>query len=183
MDEFIDVATKEGKLTGRRELKSIIHNKGLYHHTAHIWLYTNDKKILLAQRSHKKSICPLLWDVSVAGHIDAGETPQQAAIRETKEEIGLELLEDDLKLIGIFKCFQNYDNGLIDNEFHNTYMAELTIPLSALTPQEDEVEALKLVSFEDFEHLLEHIGKDKHLIATNKTYYQKVYQNIRAQIG
>ncbi|TBN15319.1 NUDIX hydrolase [Hyunsoonleella pacifica] len=182
MDEFIDVVTKDGKLTGRRELKSIIHKEGLYHHTAHVWLYTKDKKILLAQRSSKKSICPLLWDVSVAGHIDAGETAKQAAIRETLEEIGLKLIENDLNLIGIFKCFQNYDNGLIDNEFHNTFIGELKVPLPELTPQEDEVEALKLVSFKEFEYFLEHIGKDMHFVAINKAYYQEVYQKIRMQI-
>ena len=39
----------------------------------------------------QKNIYPLLWDVSVAGHIDAGETFFEAAIRECKEEIGLTL--------------------------------------------------------------------------------------------
>ncbi|TBN03018.1 NUDIX domain-containing protein [Hyunsoonleella flava] len=182
MDEYIDVATKEGKLTGKRELKSIIHQKGLYHHTAHLWLYTEDRKILLAQRSSKKAICPLLWDVSVAGHIDAGETAKQAAIRETKEEIGLELSEKSLKLIGVFKCFQSYANGLIDNEFHNTFIAKLKVPLSKLTPQEDEVEALKLISFLEFESLLNHIGKDNHFVPSNKAYYQEVYKKIKARI-
>ena len=37
MDEYIDIADKDGKLTGKSELKSIIHQKGHYHHTAHIW--------------------------------------------------------------------------------------------------------------------------------------------------
>lgn len=182
MDEYIDVATKEGALTGKRELKSIIHQEGLYHHTSHVWLYTKKKEILLAQRSSKKAICPLLWDVSVAGHIDAGETPKQAAVRETKEEIGLDLLENDLTLIGVYECFQNYDNGLIDNEFHNTFIAELKVPLSQLVPQENEVEALKLVSFQEFEFFLNHIGENNHFVASNKVYYQTIYQKIVSEI-
>ncbi len=182
MDEYIDVATKEGALTGKRELKSIIHQEGLYHHTSHVWLYTKNKEILLAQRSSKKAICPLLWDVSVAGHIDAGETPKQAAVRETKEEIGLDLLENDLTLIGVYECFQNYDNGLIDNEFHNTFIAELKVPLSQLVPQENEVEALKLVSFLEFEFFLNHIGENNHFVASNKAYYQTIYQKIVSEI-
>lgn len=182
MDEYIDVATKEGTLTGKRELKSIIHQEGLYHHTSHVWLYTKKKEILLAQRSSKKAICPLLWDVSVAGHIDAGETPKQAAVRETKEEIGLDLLENDLTLIGVYECFQNHDNGLIDNEFHNTFIAELKVPLSQLVPQENEVEALKLVSFQEFESFLNHIGENHHFVASNKAYYQTIYQKIVSEI-
>ncbi|GAL68968.1 NUDIX hydrolase [Jejuia pallidilutea] len=178
MDEYIDVATKDGALTGRRELKSIIHQKGLYHHTSHVWLYTKKKEILLAQRSAKKAICPLLWDVSVAGHIDAGETPKGAAVREIKEEIGLEIPKEQLKLIGVFNCFQNYDNGLIDNEFHNTFIAELKVDISELSPQKNEVEALKLVTFNEFETLLNNIGKDNHFVASNKKYYHVVYQKI-----
>lgn len=183
MDEFIDIATKNGILTGDIEKKSVIHQKGLYHHTAHVWFYTSEKEILLAQRSAEKTICPLLWDVSVAGHIDAGETPKEAAVREIKEEIGVNILENDLKLIGVFKCFQSYDNGITDNEFHNTFMAELKVPLSQLIPQEGEVEALKLVSFQTFEKLLKHIGANNHFVASNKNYYKEIYQHILSVVG
>ena len=37
MDELIDIADEQGALLGQTELKSIIHQKGYYHHTAHIW--------------------------------------------------------------------------------------------------------------------------------------------------
>ncbi len=182
MEEYIDVVTNEGAPTGIRELKSVIHQKGLYHHTVHIWYYTKDREILLAQRSAKKTICPLLWDVSVAGHIDAGETPQIAAIRETKEEIGLELSEQDLHAVGIFECFQKYENGIIDNEFHNTFISELKVPLSKLTPQDGEVEALKLVTFDTFKNLLKTIGENNHFVASNLPYYELVFRNIQTAL-
>ena len=57
-DEYIDIVTKEGKPTGEKALKSVIHSKGLYHNTAHVWLYTKQGEILLAQRAASKSICP-----------------------------------------------------------------------------------------------------------------------------
>src|SRR5690554_46614 len=124
-EEFIDIVTKDGVPTGKTALKSEIHTKGYYHNTAHIWFYTKDGRILLAQRAATKTIYPLLWDVSVAGHVDAGETVEQAAIREIQEEIGLTIAEGDLQKIGVFPCFQSYDNGIIDNEFHHTFIAEL----------------------------------------------------------
>ena len=102
MEEYIDILTKEGNPTGESAPKSKIHQKGYYHNTAHIWFYTKSGEILLAQRAASKTICPLLWDVSVAGHIDAGETVEVAAIRETKEEIGLDISENDLIKIGVF---------------------------------------------------------------------------------
>lgn len=180
MDELIDLADKDGKLLGTSELKSIIHQKGYYHHTAHIWFYTSNGAILLSQRSAKKTICPLMWDVSVAGHIDAGETPKQAAIRETEEEIGLTISEEDLHQIGIFECFQSYDNGMMDNEFHNTFIAELKVPLSELTLQEEEVEALKLVDFIELNRLLETMGNNNnHFVPSNKAYYKLVFNQIK----
>ena len=182
MDEYIDIVTKEGKPTGKSQLKSVIHQKGYFHHTTHIWLYTKTGNILLAQRSVKKIICPLLWDVSVAGHVDAGETVVQAAIRETKEEIDLAIIESDLKKIGVFECFQNYPNGLKDYEFHNTFICELKVPLSHLIPQPNEVESLKLVTFSEFEKFLGNSENNNHFVSSNRAYYYIVLRAIEKEI-
>ena len=184
MDEYIDIVTIEGKPTGKQTLKSIVHQKGYYHHTAQIWFYTENKEILLSQRAAKKQICPLMWDVSVAGHIDAGETVTQAAIRETKEELGFDILKHKLTKIGVFKCFQSYNNGIIDNEFHNVFIAQLNLPISKLLLQEDEVEAVKLVSFKQFQILIDCINNNNnHFIPSTKSYYQFVLKTIQKKIS
>jgi isopentenyldiphosphate isomerase len=183
MDEYIDIADASGTLLGISELKSVIHKKGLYHHTAHIWLYTKQGAILLSQRAASKSICPLLWDVSVAGHVDAGETIIKGAIRECQEEIGLNLSESDLENIGIFECFLSYENGMIDNEFHNTFIAELKVPISQLKRQIEEVEALKLVSFDAFESLLNNSETNGHFVASNRHYYLEIIKSIREKLS
>ncbi|MBU2940357.1 NUDIX domain-containing protein [Lacinutrix sp. C3R15] len=182
MDELIDIVTKTGLLTGKSALKSEIHAKGHYHNTAHIWLYTKKGEVLLAQRAASKIICPLLWDVSVAGHVDAGETITQAAIREVKEEIGLSILEKDLEKIGVFDCFQNYTNGIIDNEFHHTFITELQVDFSTLVYQNEEVEALKLVTISKFKTLLNNSENNHHFIASNYNYYMKVLDAIILKI-
>ncbi|WP_341216204.1 NUDIX domain-containing protein [uncultured Wocania sp.] len=178
MDEYIDIINLQGKPTGESVLKSVIHQKGYYHNTVHVWFYTSCGDILLSQRSAKKDVCPLLWDVSVAGHVDTGETIKQAAVRETKEEIGLKISKKDLNKIGVFECFQTYKNGIIDNEFHHTFISELKTPLSQLTPQVEEVEALKLVSIIEFKQLIKNIGINNHFVASNKSYYEIVLRNI-----
>ncbi len=184
MDEYIDIVDNKGKPTGKTALKSEAHKNGWYHNTIHLWLYTKQGEVLLQQRSRKKAIHPLLWDVSAAGHIDAGETFLEAAIRETKEEIGLELQPKDLIKIGVEFHETNYANGAIkDNEFHQVYIAELKTELKNLTPQKDEVEALKLVSFKTFEDLLAQSETNNHFIPTNKSYYYFVIKTIKEKLN
>ncbi|WP_242158504.1 NUDIX hydrolase [Aestuariivivens sediminis] len=183
MDEYIDIVSKEGIPTGKSELKSIVHQKGYYHNTAHIWFYTKPDGILLSQRSAKKTICPLLWDVSVAGHVDSGETVIRAAVRETQEELSLHITKEQLKKIGVFECFQEYPNGIKDYELHHTFICELQVPLSALIPQPDEVEKLKLVSFSEFESLLDNSTFNNHFIPSNKKYYRIVLKEIKQNLN
>ena len=180
MDEYIDIVTASGASTGKSVLKSEAHKNGWYHNTIHLWLFTSQGDILLQQRSHKKMIYPLLWDVSVAGHIDTGETFIEAALRETQEEIGLQLHPECLKKIGVRLHESSYEDGAIqDNEFHQVYIAELKVELNKLIPQETEVEALKLVSFTEFEELLGHSETNSHFVATNKSYYLFVVNAIK----
>ena len=183
MNEPIDILSKTGKPTGLSVPKTEIHAKGHFHNTAHLWIYNDEGEVLLQQRSAKKLICPLLWDVSVAGHVDSGETIKQAAIRETREEIGLLLSETDLKKIGVFNSFQTYPNGIIDNEFHHTFIAQTTAKLENFSIQEEEVEALKFIKTSEFETLLENLGKDHHFVPSNKAYYECILKAILEELS
>lgn len=184
MDEYIDRVTETGAPTGQVVLKSEAHKNGWFHNTIHLWLFTAKGDILLQQRSHKKAIYPLLWDVSAAGHIDAGESFETAAIRETHEELGLLLKPTDLIKIGVNKHKTAYANDtILDNEFHHVFIAELKVPITELTVQEEEVEAIKLVTLQDFTVLLENSKNNNHFIASNKAYYEFVLDKIKTQVS
>ena len=178
MDEWIDVLDIEGNKTGKTCQKSVVHKKGLFHATVHIWFYTSKGKILLQQRAASKAIYPLLWDVSVAGHVNSGESLLTAAIREVKEEIGITIGENDLKKIGVMKSFQSYKSGIIDNEFHTVFISKLDEDIKNLNAQKEEVEALKIVSPSTFKELLEDSEHNSHFVTSNKTYYDFVLKKI-----
>ena len=123
MDELIDILDENGNYTGKTCLKSVAHQYGCFHPTAHVWLYTKEAKILLQKRAMTKKVFPGLWDISVAGHIAAGESIETAAIREVKEEINFTIDKNKLFKIGTRKHHVKHANGIIDNEFHHVFIS------------------------------------------------------------
>ncbi len=182
MEEYIDIVDQQGHPIGKRATKSEIHSKGHLHNTVHLWLYTANGDVLLQQRAASKRIYPLLWDVSVAGHINAGETIEDGLIRETKEELGITVTQDQLVKIGVFESFQCYPNGITDNEFHNTFIAKTQVSISNMDIQVDEVEAIKFVSIDEFLKLLKHSKTNGHFVSSNQHYYKHVIHSIVSNI-
>lgn len=66
-----------------------IHERGLRHRAVHIVVLNRAGLILLQQRSSKKDLFPGWWDISVGGHVDAGESYEDAVVRELREEMGI----------------------------------------------------------------------------------------------
>lgn len=182
-EEYIDILNADGSPTGKSCLKSDIHSKGHYHDTAHVWFYNGNGEILLAQRSASKIIYPSLWDISAAGHVDSGETIENAAIRETSEEIGIKIRESDLEKIGVYDCFQSYPNGIVDNEFHHTFIAKIDYDLEDLKLDSDEVAQVKFVTIPEFLELLENSDVNSHFVSSNTLYYLDVIKAIKHRLS
>ncbi|ASV31936.1 NUDIX hydrolase [Maribacter cobaltidurans] len=179
MDELVDILDEEGKYKGISLMKSQAHQKGLFHPTVHVWFYTPNGQILIQQRGKDKDTYPLLWDVSVAGHVGAGENIKISAVREIEEEIGLKIKPSDLHKIGIFKSVQKHSESLIDCEFHHTFLVELRVSLENLTKQESEVEDLKLVSITQFEEELGNEEKSKKYVPHSSDYYKTILAEVK----
>ena len=62
------------------------------------WLYIQDGKLLVA-RSKNKALFYI-----PGGKREAGESDEQALIREVKEEISVDLMPDSIKSAGVFKA-------------------------------------------------------------------------------
>jgi 8-oxo-dGTP diphosphatase len=122
---------------------------------SHVWMwrYSEDGKIeiLLQERSPNHKSYPGYFDISAAGHIDLGETPLGAAIREAKEEIGVDISEEDLELI--FRHKKDIP-GVVDassklNELQWIYLLEIGAE-DDFTFTDDEVVSLKWVEYSVF---------------------------------
>lgn len=182
MDELVDILDSEGNSAGKTALKSEAHKHGLFHPTVHIWFYTKNGQLLIQQRGKEKDTHPLLWDVSVAGHIGAGEDFETSAIREVSEEIGLEITKEELHKIGVFKSVQKYHNDLIDCEFHHTYLGVLKTPLSELKKQDSEVNDLKLISLIQFSEETWGMANLAKYVPHAIEYYKSIIKAIKKRL-
>lgn len=173
---------EHGKPTGKSCLKSEAHQKGLLHPTVHVWLYTIDGRILIQQRGKNKATHPLLWDVSVAGHVSAGENVVAAAIREVREEIGLTINETDLKSLGTFKAVHKISEDFIDAELHHIYLCQLKSPLDQLVKQKNEVENLALLPLFKFAEETWGLASVGKYVPHGPTYYKTIVQEIKKRV-
>ena len=99
--EYIDVIDKDTcEKTGISKPLSEIHKNGDWHNTIHAWLINAKNEILIQRRSRNKVNFPNCWDVTVGGHISSGEDAISGAIREIKEEVGVDVTPGELEMIG-----------------------------------------------------------------------------------
>ena len=145
--ELIDVLTAEGVATGVAKPKAEVHRDGDWHRSVHVWILTPDDRILVQRRALTKENNPGLWDVSCAGHISAGETAIESAIRETREELGLDIDRGELYRIASLRepCVLNHGT-YIDNEIHEIFVVRRPVDVSALRLQVEEVCDARLVT-------------------------------------
>src|SRR4051812_39374188 len=143
--EMIDVLSATGESTGAQKPKPDIHRDGDWHRAAHIWIVTPDGRVLLQKRSVRKENNPGMWDVSAAGHVSAGESVTEAAVREVEEELGLHVAASELRHIGTMAESSVLNDGTyFDNEIHEIFLVRRDVDLASLSLQETEVDDVVL---------------------------------------
>src|SRR5512137_895073 len=89
-EEIFDVVNERDEVVGRNT-RAEVHRLGLMHRAVHILVFNRRGEIFLQKRSMLKDRQPGLWDSSASGHVDSGEDYDACAVRELREEIGLQL--------------------------------------------------------------------------------------------
>lgn len=96
--ELWDLYTEDRKLTGIEHIRGEKLPDNMYHLVVHVWIKNSKGEYLISQRSASRPTFPLMWEC-VGGSVLKGESSIDGAIREAKEEVGVELLPDNGKLI------------------------------------------------------------------------------------
>jgi isopentenyl-diphosphate Delta-isomerase len=102
-EEIFDVVNERDEVIGQNS-RSEVHRLGLMHRAIHVLVFNSRGEVFLQKRSMKKDTHPGVWDSSASGHLDCGEDYENCAIREVREEIGLQLDECPRRLCKIAAC-------------------------------------------------------------------------------
>ena len=148
MEEVLDIYTREGVHLGARPRSECHHdNPGFYHKPVWIWIVNDEGKFLLQKRSMAKKRYPGLWDIPSAGHLNAGEASIDGAVRETKEELGVDTDPRDYR----FLCEYIMDDAW---EIAQVYLLKLNKKINEMNFQKAEVETAQWFSFDDFKKII-----------------------------
>lgn len=134
--ERYDVYDKNRNKTGRTHERGTPVNPGDYHIVVHVWIFNDNGEFLIQKRQSWKKGWPNMWDCSAAGCAIVDDDSKSAAIRETKEELGV-----DIDLTNEEVAFTiNFPTG-----FDDIWIIKQNINIDNLKLQYEEVAAAKWV--------------------------------------
>ena len=123
-----------------------MHAQGLWHKSAHVFLFTPNDELYLQRRAHDKDLYANLWDYSVGEHLTPGETYHAAAQRGLQEELGISGV--DLTALGDPRpsSFIVAEQGIADQEFQQAYRGAYA---GSIAPDPAEVAEVRAVCLAD----------------------------------
>lgn len=142
-DELFDVVNEDGSPTGIVKRRTEVHRDGDWHRAIHVWVYGKGESgqfLLMNQRGRHKDTWPGMLDVTVGGHLAAGETVEQA-FREIEEEVGIVAEPSRMRFIGTRKAY-----GESERELQDVFLYRDDQPLAEYRPNPAELEGLVLFS-------------------------------------
>ena len=141
--ELWDLVDEKGNKVGKVINRGEIQPEGTYHVGVDVWIINSENKILLQKRSSKKRYDPSVWAMT-GGSSFYGEIPVETIIRETKEELGVYLQKDNLRLV------KKYAVGRV---FLYVYLIRQDVDISEVVIQAEELSDVKWFSFEEAEEI------------------------------
>lgn len=138
-DELFDVVNEDGTPTGTVKRRADVHRDGDWHRAIHVWVYGVDADgsfIMFNQRGLQKDTWAGYLDVTVGGHLSAGEDVDQA-LREVEEEIGIVADEARLRFLETHKAIDD-----VERELQEVFLYRDDRDLTTYRPNPAELEGL-----------------------------------------
>jgi isopentenyldiphosphate isomerase len=177
--ESVDILTSEGTPVGRAVLRSEAHHKGLWHRTVHVWIQNRKGELLLQERAPAKETFPGLLDISAAGHIAAGDSSGESAVREIAEELGVTVPESALRLLFTMKgSYISPDGSIKDNEITDVYLCTVPVEEGEIIPDPAEVSG---VTYHSLARIKELLVTQRERFVPHDEEYRRLFEVIEAR--
>lgn len=165
--EIWDLYTEDRELTGKEHIRGEKLPENLYHLVVHVWIRNNKGEYLISQRSANRPTFPLMWEC-VGGSVLKGESSIQGAIREAKEEIGVDLLPDNGKIV--FSKVRKIIDGKRFNDIVDVWLFQYDDEVLLKNATTDEVEKTVWMNRSEILDLFE----QNKLVDTLKYFFAKI---------
>lgn len=168
----IDILNEYGEYTGEAIDRDEAHQKGLWHKAVVVFIISEDNQnVLLQQRSATKKLWPNLWDITAGGHVLTGELGYDAVIRETKEELGIDVNKEELEFIGATTS-KVVKGDIVDYHYNEYFIAHKNVDIANIVLQKEEVQNIKWFNKNDiikmvnnnYENITDKIGVWNYLL-------------------
>ncbi|MCL2439359.1 MAG: NUDIX domain-containing protein [Alphaproteobacteria bacterium] len=144
MTELADIFDADwnptGEVLGRNDARRL----GKFVKGARIWVINPSGEILFQLRAADQHPLPDYWDTSAGGGVKADETVEEAAVREVREEIGINITVEQLIPITKYNL-TTYDFPRL----HTVFIVLLDLPLSAFKFNPREIVELKYIPWRE----------------------------------
>ena len=177
-EEFIEIFDENNNPTGIIKEKKKAHQDGDYHRAVHVWIINNKNEILLQRRSEKKENNPNCLDTSCAGHIMAGETILQGAIRELKEELNVDACENEFIYITTIRRSKKTQN----KEFWYIYLLKCNKTIEEYIFNDKEVSEVKYINYKKLEEMVNEKVDVLLLNGEHEEEYRKLFEFIKKNV-
>ncbi len=172
--ERIDVYDQNGNRTGRvvERGADFALSRDQYKLAVGIWLVDSDGKIFLTKRSMEKDYAPGKWE-NPAGHVQAGEDPVHAIVRELFEETGIRVEPGQIVLLGNSRTWPYLGKD---------YGVRLHVDIRDVKFQKGETCGAKWVAFEEFSAMMR-AGEFPQSLTDHLEHYKENFLKFIGQKG
>lgn len=145
-----DIVDENGNRTGKTMIKGIPMKKGEYHLSVSVWIQNDDGKYLISQRAPTK-LAPNMWETT-GGAAISGEDSLSAALRETKEELGITLYPKNGRVLKSYTYPHSSGDGAA---YIEVWLFQQNIDIDAVALQVGETCDVKWASKEQIKQMMD----------------------------
>ena len=156
--EYVDEVDENNNLTHKSFPKDDFHKLGKWYREVMGFVINTNGEVLIQRRSINKKGKPLEWEVCT-GHVSAGELPEDAMIREFKEEIDLNITKKELIPLKITKTKDVLKKGY-HYVFSYVYLVKTNKKIEEFHMQKEEVDQIKYIKIEELKKMIQNRQKD-----------------------